>query len=429
MAAAPLGGSGASSKKLVGHDNFKNHNPRSDRFTMLDFDHVEFWTSDATNSARRFSSGFGMQMVAASDINNGNLKYASYCMQSDEIRFVFTAPYWTEAPNPPVEHIETFPHYDKDEAHRFIGKHGLAGRAIGIKVTDATDAYNKCLANGGVGVLAPLHLKDDNGEVVISEVTMYTDVVVRFVQGRDTYKGAFLPGYKDSGRPSVSYGLNRVDHVVSNCPELLAITEHLEKMLGLHEFAEFVAADIGTLDSGLNSMVMANNDETVLFPVNEPTFGTRRKSQIQSFIEHHQGPGIQHIALQTKDIIQTIKAMSAQTNFGGVEFQASPGATYYNEHVPKKMQGMVSQELIDECAKFNILIDRDSEGGLLQIFTKPLLDRPTLFIEVIQRLGCPLPDGRQKPACGGFGKGNFGALFKSIEDAEKIRDGEEVVNA
>ena len=257
---------------------------------------------------------------------------------------------------------------------------------------------------------------------------MYTDVVIRFVQGRDEYKGEFLPGFKDSGRPSVSYGLFRIDHIVSNVPELLTVTEHLEKMLGYHEFSEFVAADIGTVDSGLNSMVMANNDETILMPINEPTFGTRRKSQIQSFLEHHQGPGVQHIALQTLDIIKTIKAMSAQTNFGGVEFQASPGHTYYAEHVPKKMAGMIDQTLIDECAKFNILIDRDSEGGLLQIFTKPLLDRPTLFVEIIQRIGCPLPDGRQKPACGGFGKGNFGALFKSIEDAEKLRDGEEVVN-
>jgi 4-hydroxyphenylpyruvate dioxygenase len=424
---AAVGGTGKSSGKLVGWDNFVRHNPKSDRFGIQDFDHIEFWTSDATNAARRFSTAFGLQMMASSDINNGNHKYASYLMTSQNIRFVFTAPYWTEAPDPTVEHIETFPCYDREVAWDFIKKHGLAARAIGLNVDSAAKAHEECLKHGGKSLCPPTKLEDQHGTINYCEVEYYTDVVFRFIEGRNGYKGNFLPGYKDdNSRPDVSFGLRRIDHIVSNVPCLTDITDHLVEMLGLHEFGEFVAADVGTVDSGLNSMVMANNDETVLMPVNEPTFGTRRKSQIQSFIEHHQGKGIQHIALSTPDILATMKQMHAMSKFGGVEFMGSPGDLYYDDHVPKKMGNMVDKNLIDECRQLGILIDRDDEGGLLQIFTKPLLDRPTLFVEIIQRLGCEMPDGKQKPACGGFGKGNFGALFKSIEDWEKERDGEVV---
>lgn len=425
-ATGPVGGTGASSKRLVGHDNFKMHNPMTDRFEMLDFDHLEIWCADATSTARRFSSAFGLQMVASSDIDNGNHKYTSYVLKSGTICLVFTAPYWTQAPDTSMvaNHVETFPNYNRDEALAFVHKHGLAGRAIGIQVKSAEEAYHQCVANGGNGVLKPTTLTDANGSITYAEVQYYEDVVFRFVEGRETYKGQFMPGYADRQRNPVSFGLKRIDHIVSNVPCLLDVAEPTMKMLGLHEFSEFVAADVGTVDSGLNSMVIANNNLKVLMPINEPTFGTRRKSQIQSFLEHHQGPGIQHVAIQTDDIIGTIKKMVAQGDFGGVDFMNAPQPSYYTEHVPKKMGKLVDQALIDECAKYGILIDRDEEGGLLQIFTKPLLDRPTLFFEIIQRIGCPLPDGKQKPACGGFGKGNFGALFKSIEDWEKQRDGE-----
>jgi len=419
------GGTGASSKKLVGFANFKRHNPMADRFEMTDFDHLELWCHDATSVARRFATAFGMQMVAATDVDSGNHKYSSYCIQCENVRFVFTAPYYTDAPDSTKTRTETFPHLDTACMETFIKRHGVAGRSIGIRVKDATEAYKQAVANGGTSCTEPTTITDDNGTMTYSEVFYYEDVVLRFIQGREEYKGAFMPGYVDSGRPSISYGLKRIDHIVSNVPCLADIAEHVEKVLGFHEFSEFTAEDVGTLDSGLNSMVMANNSETVLLPINEPTFGTRRKSQIQSYLEHHRGPGVQHIAISTPDIIGTLRQMHAQSNFGGVEFMGNPGAAYYEDHVPKKMDGMVSQETIDECRKYNILIDRDEEGGLLQIFTKPLFDRPTLFIEIIQRLGCPLPDGSQKPACGGFGKGNFGALFKSIEDYEKKRDGDE----
>ena len=420
--------SGPSSRKMVGNANFVRHNPMTDRSEIQDFDHLEFWCHDATNVARRFSAAFGLQMVAQSDVDTGNHQYSSYCLHGNNIRFVFTAPYYTDAPASTVTRVESFPAFDQETVETFIKRHGVAVRAIGLKVKSAAHAYEQSIANNGKANLAPTTITDDNGSITYAEVFAYTDVVIRFVEGRDEYKGSFFPGYRNAERPQVSFGLQRVDHVVSNVPVLHDLTEHLNTMLGFHEFSEFTAEDVGTADSGLNSMVMSNNLNTVLLPVNEPTHGTRRKSQIQSFLEHHRGPGVQHIAIQTNDILATMKQMHAAGVQGGVEFMGNPGASYYEDHVPKKMGDMVTQELIDECRKYNILIDRDEEGGLLQIFTKPLFDRPTLFVEIIQRLGCPLPDGRQKPGCGGFGKGNFGALFKSIEDYEKLRDGEVVEN-
>jgi 4-hydroxyphenylpyruvate dioxygenase len=422
--AAPHGGTGKSTGKLVGHDKFVRHNPRSDRFAVLDFDHLEFWCADATNTARRFSAAFGLQIVASTNIDNGNFKYTSYVCQSGTVRFVFTAPYWTDAPPSKVPFQDPFPDFNREDALQFIAKHGMAGKAIGIQVDDATQAFEQCIANGGVAVTRPTRIADEHGEMVYSEVVYYNDVRLRWIQGRKTYKGAFIPGYKTEQRPAFTYGLKRIDHIVSNVPCITDITEHLNKMLGFHEFSEFTAEDVGTVDSGLNSMVMANNDETVLLPINEPTFGTRRKSQIQSFLEHHCGSGIQHIAISTDDVIASIEKMVEAGIGGGVEFMPNPGEAYYRDHVPAKMGNMVTDDLIKRCQKYGILIDRDEEGGLLQIFTKPMLDRPTLFVEIIQRLGCKREDGTQKPACGGFGKGNFGALFKSIEDWEKIRDGE-----
>jgi 4-hydroxyphenylpyruvate dioxygenase len=422
--AAPHGGTGKSTGKLVGHDKFVRHNPRSDRFAVLDFDHLEFWCADATNTARRFSAAFGLQIVASTNIDNGNFKYTSYVCQSGTVRFVFTAPYWTDAPPSKVPFQDPFPDFNREDALQFIAKHGMAGKAIGIQVDDATQAFEQCIANGGVAVTRPTRIADEHGEMVYSEVVYYNDVRLRWIQGRKTYKGAFIPGYKTEQRPAFTYGLKRIDHIVSNVPCITDITEHLNKMLGFHEFSEFTAEDVGTVDSGLNSMVMANNDETVLLPINEPTFGTRRKSQIQSFLEHHCGSGIQHIAISTDDVIASIEKMVEAGIGGGVEFMPNPGEAYYRDHVPAKMGNMVTEDLIKRCQKYGILIDRDEEGGLLQIFTKPMLDRPTLFVEIIQRLGCKREDGTQKPACGGFGKGNFGALFKSIEDWEKIRDGE-----
>eukprot|EP01033_Poteriospumella_lacustris_P000194 gene194-129_t len=193
-------------------------------------------------------------------------------------------------------------------------------------------------------------------------------------------------------------------------------------MTGFHDFAEFVAEDVGTLDSGLNSMVLANNNELILLPINEPTFGTKRKSQIQTYLEQYQGEGVQHIALLTENIFQTLAKMKAFEESGiGFSFQAPPDRDYYTR-VVDRLGGIapLTEAQFEEAKKFGVLIDRDDQGMLLQIFTKPIGDRPTLFLEVIQRIGCADSDSKiQRPGCGGFGKGNFKDLFKSIEDYEK----------
>jgi 4-hydroxyphenylpyruvate dioxygenase len=192
----------------------------------------------------------------------------------------------------------------------------------------------------------------------------------------------------------------------------------LKEMTGFHEFAEFVAEDVGTVDSGLNSVVLANKDEMVLLPLNEPTFGTKRKSQIQTYLEQNKGEGVQHMALFTPNIFQTLQKMKAATRWGGLEFMEPQPKSYY-ESIRNRIGDSLTDEQYAMIEKLGLLADKDDkEGILLQIFTKPIGDRPTLFLEIIQRIGC-VDKGQQKPGCGGFGKGNFRDLFKSIEDYEK----------
>lgn len=428
-----LGGTGPSSNRMKGAAGFVRHNPKTDRFNILDFDHVEIWCTDAKSTAARFCASFGFHVLAVSDIDSGNFKYSAVVCGSGTLRFLCVAPYNTDAPltDMATKFQDPLPSFDKAECFKFVERHGTAGHTIGLKVEDAAKAYEEATKHGGKGVLPATTFADADGEVTYAEVLYYDDVTFRFVQRTKEFKGAFLPHMKSmpatlpSGDAIPSFGIKRIDHIVSNVPNLGELADKAHEMIGLHEFAEFTAEDVGTVDSGLNSMVMANNTETVLMPINEPTTGTRRKSQIQSYLEHHRGGGIQHIAITTPDIVATVAQMTKQAIIGGgVSFMAHPGKDYYQNHVPRKMGNMVTPELIAECDKYGILIDRDEEGGLLQIFTKPIFDRPTLFLEVIQRVGCVQPDGSQKPACGGFGKGNFGALFKSIEDWEKQRDGE-----
>jgi len=259
---------------------------------------------------------------------------------------------------------------------------------------------------------------------VVSEVLLYGDVVLRYVSGE--MKGPFLPGYElVSGRP-ISYGLERLDHAVGNVPQLLPVANYIMRFTGFHEFAEFTAEDIGTVDSGLNSMVFASNNEMVLLPVNEPTFGTPRKSQIQTYLEQNEGSGLQHLALKTDDIVSTLRKMRELSEVGGMEFMPRPSSDYYAK-LPGKIGDALSPEQYKNIEELGILADKDDQGVLLQIFTKPISDRTTIFLEIIQRVGClsELQDEHQVTrvvqagGCGGFGKGNFSELFKSIEEYEK----------
>lgn len=433
-----------SERKLVGYNNFIRNNPKTDKFDIIRFHSIEYYCSDSSNFSSRFSFGLGLKRVAYSDLTTGNSLYSSIVLKTNEVVFVFTAPYHINQDVKKVSKVP-YPSYSQDEAFEFIKSHGLAVKAVGILVKDAKEAHDISVSNGAISVLLPTELFDEktNSSMIISEIKLYGDTVIRWVSGN--YNGSYLPNYTEIPDNDVNLhlGLLRVDHIVGNVPKLFDAVDYIMNSIGLHEFSEFTAEDIGTIDSGLNSMVLASNNEMVLFPVNEPTFGTKRKSQIQTYLEYNNGPGVQHIAIKTENILITIAEMKKRSSYGGFEFMPSPKEDYYKkissrldlEKYMDKEQVIQLQELLQSLG---ILIDRDDQGILLQLFTKPLGDRPTIFIEIIQRIGCngvqTLFDelkkfvetgytntcttcsvDTQKAGCGGFGKGNFSELFKSIE--------------
>ncbi|PPD98729.1 hypothetical protein GOBAR_DD04255 [Gossypium barbadense] len=397
--------------KLVGFSNFVRSNPKSDRFTVKRFHHIEFWCTDATNVARRFSWGLGMQFVAKSDLSTGNLTHASYLLRSGDLNFLFTAPYSPSiavAQNLSPQSTASIPSFDHSLCRSFAATHSLGVRAIAIEVGDAETAFTTSVTHGALPFSPPTPLGD---VATIAEVKLYGDVVLRYV----------------------NYGLRRLDHAVGNVPELGPAVSYVKSFTGFHEFAEFTAEDVGTSESGLNSVVLANNEEMVLLPMNEPVFGTKRKSQIQTYLEHNEGAGVQHLALVSEDIFKTLREMRKRSFVGGFEFMPSPPPTYYKK-LKQRAGDILSDEQIKECEELGILVDRDDQGTLLQIFTKPVGDRqrPTIFIEIIQRIGCLVKDEEgkqyQKGGCGGFGKGNFSELFKSIEEYEKSLEAKQSQN-
>ncbi|KAI3457687.1 hypothetical protein Pfo_014350 [Paulownia fortunei] len=417
--------------KLVGFKNFIRTNPKSDHFPVHRFHHIEFWCGDATNTAKRFSWGLGMPLVAKSDLSTGNSAHASYLLRSGQLNFLFTAPY---SPSISAPSSAAIPSFSFSVHHSFTSSHGLAVRAVAIQVESAFSAYSASVSRGAKPVSPPILLSDN--KTAIAEVHLYGDAVLRFVSCGDNgtaCDGWFLPGFEpvDNGMSyqELDYGIRRLDHAVGNVPKLEPVVEYLKKFTGFHEFAEFTAEDVGTAESGLNSVVLANNEENVLLPLNEPVFGTKRKSQIQTYLEHNEGAGVQHLALVSEDIFRTLREMRKRSGVGGFEFMPSPPPTYYR-NLKSRAGDVLTDEQIEECENLGILVDRDDQGTLLQIFTKPVGDRPTIFIEIIQRIGCMLEDEEgkiyQKGGCGGFGKGNFSELFKSIEEYEKTLEAKQV---
>ncbi|OAY71479.1 4-hydroxyphenylpyruvate dioxygenase [Ananas comosus] len=427
MGNAPEGETEGSGFKLRGFRGFVRANPRSDRFPVHGFHHVEFWTGDASTAAGRFAFALGMPLSARSDLSTGNPVHASYLLRSRSLRFLFSAPY---GPGPGAG--AAIPSFDPERARRFVAAHGLAVRAVALRVADAAAAFRVSVAHGARPAFPPADLGDG---FALSEVELYGDVVLRYVSfPADQNPGeapGFLPGFEDAaaaaaagepGRGPLDYGLRRLDHAVGNVPELGPAVAYVAGFTGFHEFAEFAAEDVGTAESGLNSVVLANNEETVLVPMNEPVHGTKRRSQIQTYLDHNGGPGVQHLALASDDVLRTLREMRARSGAGGFEFMPPPPPNYY-DGVRRRAGDVLSDEQIAECKELGVLVDRDDQGVLLQIFTKPIGDRPTIFLEIIQRIGCMMKDddGReyQKGGCGGFGKGNFSELFKSIEEYEK----------
>ena len=321
------------------------------------------------------------------------------------------------------------PGYDAEKAHRFVQRHGLAVRAVGLEVDDAGEAFATSVKYGARPALEPCLAGEGAGAVTVAEVELYGDAVLRFISGPGAGAHGFFPGYEAVEAPThQDFGFVGLDHVVGNVPCLLETVDYIARFTGFHEFAEFTAEDVGTVDSGLNSMVLASNNEKVLLPLNEPTTGTRRKSQIQTYLDHNLGPGVQHLALKTNDILTTLSRMREVSDTVGFDFMPRPSERYYRE-LPARIGDSLTPQQYQEVERLGALVDKDDQGVLLQIFTKPLGDRPTVFIEIIQRVGClqpaeePGPSGalvmEQAGGCGGFGKGNFTELFKQIEDYER----------
>eukprot|EP00607_Mallomonas_marina_P004466 CAMPEP_0182437190 /NCGR_PEP_ID=MMETSP1167-20130531/84874_1 /TAXON_ID=2988 /ORGANISM="Mallomonas Sp, Strain CCMP3275" /LENGTH=365 /DNA_ID=CAMNT_0024630011 /DNA_START=2674 /DNA_END=3771 /DNA_ORIENTATION=+ len=360
---------------------------------------------------------------------------------------IFTAPYTTSSQPSLSSNIDNisientppnpFPGFHRDIANNFTNTHGLGVRAVAIEVEDVSESFSALTRNGARAVLPPTRLDDQEGRgyADLAEISLYGDVVLRLLN-KDKFHGRFLPNFKDVRTPlppcpwntytdsdsdsdsdDNTYKLQRFDHIVGNLHSLSPKMEEIKAITGFHEFAEFTAEDVGTVDSGLNSVVLANNNEAVLLPLNEPTFGTPRKSQIQTYLEQNAGEGVQHMALFTPDIFYTIPRMRSVTPWGGFELMDRPDDSYYH-NLPNRLGDALSPEQYRKVREQGILADKDEEGVLLQVFTKPVGDRPTLFLEIIQRIGC-VTNKVQKPGCGGFGKGNFKDLFKSIESYER----------
>lgn len=350
-------------------------------------DYIEFYVGNAKQSAYYYQAAFGYELVAYAGPETGVRDRASYVLQQEKIRLVLTT---SLDPN--------------SEISEFVKLHGDGVKSLSLWVDDATKSYEETTQRGGVSVFAPKKLSDENGEVIIAAIKTYGDTIHTFVE-RKNYKGVFMPGYQPakSLMEIKSVGLKYVDHCVGNVElgKMNDWVEFYEKVMGFGLLLTFDDKDISTEYTALMSKVVSNGTGYIKFPINEPAEG-KKKSQIDEYLDFYKGAGCQHIALATDDIIFTI----AELRRRGVEFLEVPGAYY--EEVPARV-GAIKEDL-EILKKLNILIDRDEDGYLLQIFTKPVEDRPTLFFEIIQRCGAT-----------SFGKGNFKALFESIEREQARR--------
>ena len=350
-------------------------------------DHVEFYCGNAKQSAYYYQHAWGYELVAYSGPETGVRDRASYVLQQGKIRLVLSS-----AMHP--EH----------EISKHVLQHGDGVKVLALWVDDARKSYEETTKRGAVGVIEPTVIKDNEGEVVISAIKTYGDTIHKFIERRN-YKGAFLPGYvaKKSTIEARSVGIKHVDHCVGNV-ELGKMNEWVkfyEDVMGFKLLLTFDDEDISTEYSSLMSKVVSTGSGYVKFPINEPAAG-KKKSQIEEYIEFYHGPGCQHLALATDDIIATVTELRKR----GVEFLNVPDS-YYSEVWDRV--GKINED-VDTIKKLNILVDRDDEGYLLQLFTKPVQDRPTVFFEIIQRCGAK-----------SFGKGNFKALFEAIEREQDLR--------
>ncbi|KAJ9554723.1 hypothetical protein OSB04_009337 [Centaurea solstitialis] len=411
-------------------------NPMSDLFSVRRFHHVEFWCSDATTTSRRFSWALGMPIVAKSDLSTRNTTHASYLLRSGELLFLFTAPYSATfdanmqgrnhaEPKLSTANTASIPTFSHAACRAFTAAHGIGVRSVSIEVEDAELAYSISVSKGARSSSPPITLGEPENAVVIAEIQVYNDSVLRFIsyaKPKTDTAYAFLPGFEpidaSSSFQGQDYGIRRLDHTFGSVPNLDSVVDYIKSFTGFHEFAGFRTEDVGTAESGLNTMALACNNEAVVLGLGEPVYGTKRRSPFETYLDHNEGPGFQHLALESEDIFWTLREMKKRSGFGGFEFHPAPPAAYYR-NLKKRIGDGLSDDQLKACEELGILADRNGDGTLLQIFTKPVGDRPTIIIEIIQRMGCMIDKHKQKPGCGGFGEGNVSELFKCLEEYEK----------
>jgi len=358
-----------------------NENP----LKLKSIHHVEFWVGNAKQAAYFYRNAFGFSEIAYAGLETNQRDRASYALAQGKARIVLSSP--LDSTGPMQEHI---------------AKHGDSVKDIAFLVDNADLAFAEALRRGAEPALEPLDLADRCGVMRRAAIRTYGDTIHSFLSVKD-YRGPFLPGYVTRETPGRPVGILRMDHIVGNVPlgKMNDWADWYSRVLGFQRFISFDDKDISTEYSALMSIVMSDDSFSIKFPINEPAEG-KKKSQIQEYLDFHHGPGVQHIAMLTTDIIDTVSRLREN----GVEFLHVPD-TYY-EQLPSRV-GEV-KESIESLRLLGILVDRDQDGYLLQIFTQPVEDRPTLFFELIQREGSR-----------GFGKGNFKALFESIEREQALR--------
>ncbi|MBJ7882262.1 4-hydroxyphenylpyruvate dioxygenase [Gelidibacter salicanalis] len=364
----------------------------ADFLPLLGTDYVEFYVGNAKQAAHFYKTAFGFQSYAYKGLETGSRDEVSYVLKQDKIRLVLTTPLNSKSP-----------------INDHIVKHGDGVKVIALWVEDARSAYEETTTRGAKSYMEPTVETDEHGEVVRAGIYTYGETVHMFVE-RKNYNGTFMPGFKKwtSDYNPEPVGLKFIDHMVGNVGwgEMNTWVKWYEDVMGFVNFLSFDDKQIHTEYSALMSKVMSNGNGRIKFPINEPAEGKKR-SQIEEYLDFYESPGVQHIAVATDDIINTVSQLRSR----GVEFLSTPPEAYYNA-VPGRLEAY-SHELredIEKLKSLGIMIDADEEGYLLQIFTKPVEDRPTLFFEIIQRMGAK-----------GFGAGNFKALFESIEREQALR--------
>jgi len=363
-----------------------------DFLPLLGTDYVEFYVGNAKQAAHFYKTAFGFQSYAYKGLETGSKDTVSYVLKQDKIRLVLTTPL-----------------NSKSKINDHIVKHGDGVKVIALWVEDARKAYEETTSRGAKSYMEPVVEKDEHGEVVRAGIYTYGETVHLFVE-RKNYNGVFLPGFREwkSDYNPTAVGLKYIDHMVGNVGwgQMNTWVKWYEDVMGFENFLSFDDKQIHTEYSALKSKVMSNGNGRIKFPINEPAKG-KKKSQIEEYLDFYEGAGVQHIAVATDDIISTVSQLRAR----GIEFLSTPPEAYYKA-VPGRLEEH-SHELredIETLKSLGIMIDADEEGYLLQIFTKPVEDRPTLFFEIIQRMGAR-----------GFGAGNFKALFESIEREQANR--------